>query len=179
MKSNKWRILFCLFFFLSFGLVGMASNSKAVLAACGEMLLVPVEQVDGDYQVDVFGTCFPEIKDAWTTNDPFGDPFEKVYDFTIGTDTLALVTMYYHCGGFIPRQYARGYTCNTLEKVLMTCIYDWTVGPLPLGTYLLINFYDPVEFKAGIYDWATKVGDVIYGYPNVNTVPPECFTLHE
>jgi hypothetical protein len=175
MKSGRIRVVLYLFLFLS---LMMASNS-AQASGCGEMLLVPVEPdwVEGEYLSAPYEP--PSIKGAWTTNDPFGDPFVKVYDFTIGSDILALATLYHHAGGYIPVQYARAFVCSYDDKIVKTCRYEWTVGPLPEGLYLLINYYDPVEFKAGVYDWAVKVGNVIFGYPNVGTVEPECFSLHE
>jgi len=172
MKSKKALWACSLFALLP---VMMALASPGALA-CGKMYLVPLDR-QHTYHADAFA-C-PEIVDVWTTNDPFGDPFTRVNDFTIGSDILALVTLYYHCGGLIPRQYARAYTCDPEEQALKTCRYDWSIGPLPEGLYLLINYYDPVEFPPGNYDFAVKVGDLVYGYPDPSEVPPDCFALHE
>ncbi|MBU4287984.1 MAG: hypothetical protein KKH84_09340 [Proteobacteria bacterium] len=173
MKLERVKMVFCLFSLL---FLVMALNSAPALGACGEMHIEAVEQTAGAYQVDVLG---PQIIDAWTTNDPFGNPYVRANDFTIGSDILAFVTLYHHIGGFIPLQYIRAYTCDIEEDVLKTCRYDWTVGPLPEGIYLLINYYNPVEFPAHIFDWAVKVGDLIFGYPDQAAVPPGCVTLHE
>jgi hypothetical protein len=120
------------------------------------------------------------ITDAWTTSTPHSDPWNEVYSFQIGVDTLAFVTEYYfEEGGFIPLQYIRAWDCGTLHT-RSTCRYDWTIGPLPPGfTWLLVNYYPPENVPAhpGNYDWATLVGDALFGYPDPMNVRPLCFTL--
>jgi hypothetical protein len=180
LKEGKMKKVKIGFFMLLLLPLIMAVHSTS-FAVCGDILIIPVDGSGEDYRAEaVCQGVPPQIIDAWTTDDPFGNPTVRENDFTIGSDILAFVTQYDHSGGFIPRQYIRAYTCDSNERVLKTCVYDWTVGPLPEGCYLLINYYDPVEFKAGTFDWAVKVGDLIFGYPDPNnTLPPECVTLHE
>jgi hypothetical protein len=120
------------------------------------------------------------IVDAWTTNLPHENPWSEVYSFQIDVDTVAFVTEYYFAeGGFIPQQYIRAWDCGTYNK-RGTCEYDWSLGPLPPGfTWLLINYYPPGEDAIdhpGEYDWATKVGSAVFGYPAAGN-RPDCFTL--
>ncbi len=143
-------------------------------SSCGyEMQVVPVE-------VSAIANIFdkPTIIDVWTTNDPLGNPYSEVYDFTVVQDTIAFVVEYFHTGGLLPEQWARGWNCGT-DKVVKTCHFEWTIGNLPAGVYLLINYFDPVEFPAGEYDWASKVGDVVFGWPNISDARPLCFTTHD
>lgn len=142
---------------------------------CGEMEIIQVEE-KGDLPSPVASY----IVDAWTTNHPY-NPWNEVYTFQVGVDTLAFVTEYYFAeGGFIPVQHIRVWDCGTL-RVRGTCEYEWTVGPLPPGfTWLLVNYY-PAEVIgpnwARDYDWVTKVGDAFLGYPNPGGTRPECFTV--
>jgi hypothetical protein len=142
---------------------------------CGyEMMIVPVP--GQEMTADVFDD--PLIIDAWTTDDPFGNPFKEVYDFTVGEGNIAFVVEYFHTGGLLPRQFARGWTCGT-DIVRKTCRFDWTIGPVPPGIYLLINFFDPNPYPPGEYDWAAKVGDLFFGWPNIDELRPLCFTVTE
>ena len=121
------------------------------------------------------------IVDAWTTNLPHQNPWSEVYDFQIGVDTVVFVTEYYFAeGGFIPGQFIRCWLCNTYKK-RGTCQYGWSLGPLPPGfTWLLILYYPPGAEDTdhpGTFDWATKIGGAIFGYPDPMATRPECFTL--
>lgn len=119
----------------------------------------------------------PAILDAWTTNDPLGNPYSEVYDFATGQDIMGFVVEYNHTGGFLPEQWAKGWICGT-EIPVKICNFKWTIGYLPPGVYLLINYFDPVEFPIGNYDWASKVGNVVFGWPNINASRPWCFKVH-
>ncbi len=120
------------------------------------------------------------VIDAWTTATPHADPWDEVYSFEIGVDTLAFVSLYYfEEGGYIPLQYIRVWDCGTF-RARSTCQYDWTIGPLPPGyTWLLVNYYPPevVPDFPGDFDWATRVGDSTFGFPDPMNTRPECFTL--
>ena len=171
MKLEKVRIAFYLFLILP---LIMALPSIPVLAGsrCGEMIIVPVEELDDGYMVDEqkSSSCVPKIIDAWTTNDPFGAPRVRVNEFIFGSDILAFVIEYDHCGGDIPQQYVQAFTCDSAARVLKTCVYEGYHEPDP-GNYLLINYYDPVEFQPGTFDWAAKVGDSVFALPKFN--PPK------
>ncbi len=118
----------------------------------------------------------PAILDAWTTNLPFENPWKEVYTFKQWEDTLAFVTFYSHAGGRFPKQLYKGYLCG--EDILRkACMFNWTIE-LPPGTYLLINWYGPwTKFPVGNYDWATRVGDVIFGSPKPYETRPLCFEV--
>lgn len=105
-------------------------------------------------------------------------PYTEVYDFTHGLDTIAFVVEYFHIGGLLPEQKAFGFNCGQEYPIIKTCYFQWTIGYLPPGVYLLINYFDPVEFPPGEYDWVSKVGDVIFGWPDINASRPWCFTIH-
>ncbi len=118
----------------------------------------------------------PTIIDAWTTNDLY-NPYSEVYDFTSGQGLIAFVVEYYHVGGAIPEQWQRGWKCGNELAIVKTCNFKWTVI-LPPGTYLLINYFDPNQFPPGSFDWAAKVGNVVAGWPNIDTVRPWCSNIH-
>lgn len=159
-----------LFILLTVGLVFSSDGTNS----CGyEMIVVPVEQPL--YLPSSAIPTQPAILDAWTTND-LNNPLE-VYDFTYGQDILAFVVKYSHIGGPLPEQWAKGWKCNT-EIPLKTCQFTWTIGYLPPGDYLLINYFNPVTYPSGNYDWAAKVGDVVFGWPNISKTRPECFVIH-
>lgn len=120
----------------------------------------------------------PTILGAWTTNNPQGNPFSQVTDFTKNQDTLAFVVHYHHTGGSLPPQFARGWTCGDETRIARDCNFTWLIPYLPAGDYLLINYFSKVPFGAGVYDWAVKVGDVVYGWPNISTSLPQCITIH-
>ncbi len=120
----------------------------------------------------------PAILDAWTTSTPYSDPWLEIYGFEQGVDTLAFVTKYYHTGGQIPEQISNAFNCGG-EYLRKVCIYPWTMK-LPPGEYLLINWYEPERvFPSGDYDWATRVGAVVFGYPNPQNKRPLCFDIVE
>ncbi len=176
---KKFISITALLMFLIFLLIGTAFSSDGVSSCGHEMAIVPVEvtTITNNNPVCTPLNDTPAINDAWTTNDPFGNPLNEVYDFTANQDTLAFVVEYYHTGGLIPEQWSRGWKCGS-EIAVRTCHFDWTIGCLPAGFYLLINYFDPVEFPAGEYDWASKVGDVVFGWPNMNESRPSCFRIH-
>ncbi len=141
---------------------------------CGyDMVVLPADQPAGSAVFDG-----PTIIDAWTTNDPYGNPYTEVYDFTAGAEPIAFVVEYFHTGGLLPKQWARGWVCGDETQIVKTCTFDWTIGYLPEGVYLLINYFDPVEFRPGTYDWASKVGDVVFGWPDIDPSRPWCFTVN-
>ena len=177
-------------FFLSLSLALVSSTSEVTAYSgeggdgdngsfrgpCGQMEIIQVDGQKGNLPV----LTQSSIVDAWTTSTPHADPWNEVYDFQIGVDTLAFVTEYFfEEGGFIPLQYIRVWDCGTFHK-RSTCQYDWTIGPLPPGfTWLLVNYYPPesVPNVPGNFDWATRVGDATFGYPDPLNVRPWCFTL--
>jgi hypothetical protein len=164
--------------FLILPSAGMVFSSDGE-SPCGyEMEVVPVGALTSDPGFGFENVSEgPAILEAWTTNDPYANPYTEVYDFTYGQDTLAFVVEYDHTGGFLPQQWAAGWTCGT-DQLVKICRFDWTIGYLPPGTYLLINYFDPVMFK-GTYDWASKVGDVVFGWPDIDASRPECFTVDD
>ncbi|MBI5492874.1 MAG: hypothetical protein HY893_08085 [Deltaproteobacteria bacterium] len=141
--------------------------------SCGyTMEVIPATQGPAPAATDV-----PQILDAWTTNDPFVNPYSRVNDFTSGQGTLAFVVDYHHTGGTLPRQYNRAWSCGNEANILKTCSFRWTIPFLPAGDYLLVNYVAPVNLKPGSYDWAAKVGDVVFGWPDINASAPSCFTI--
>jgi len=137
---------------------------------CGELVLLPAE--------GVLPTGSPAILDCWTTNSVFGDPYQKVYTFRAGMDTLAFVTKYLHAGGTIPLQYTGIMRCGESE-FFKRCKHEWTVTPVPPGIYLLIVFLYPSPTSLGRFDWASKVGEVSFGYPDPGNTRPNCFTIFQ
>ena len=145
--------------------------------SCGyEMIVVPATG-SATTGLDAINNQ-PAILDTWTTNDPFINPYSEVYNFAAGQDTLAFVVRYYHTGGALPEQWARGWRCGDETRIIKTCNFKWTIGYMPPGEYLLINYFSPVDFKPGEYDWASKVGNVVFGWPNIEATRPWCFTIH-
>lgn len=120
----------------------------------------------------------PMILGAWTTHNPQGDPFSQVTDFTRFQDTLAFVVHYHHTGGSLPTQFARGWVCGDETRIVKDCNFTWLIPFLPAGDYLLINYFNNVAFGVGVYDWAVKVGNVVYGWPNISTSLPQCINIH-
>ena len=140
--------------------------------SCGyEMIIIPIDSPPNGSVLTQ-----PTILDAWTTDDPYGDPFKEVYQFSANQDTLAFVVQYYHTGGRIPQQFARAWRCNTEEKA-KDCRFNWTVDAEE-GIYLLINYFERVPFKTGKYDWAVKVGALVFGWPNQDMTRPLCFEIN-
>jgi len=150
---------------------GAAISSDGVNSCGYEMMVVPVQ-----IPAALEPATTPGIVDAWTTNDPFGNPWSEVYNFTAGQGLLGLVVEYNHAGGTIPEQASRGWICGDETQVAKTCRFKWTV-PLPPGTYLLINFLDPVPLGNTEFDWAAKVGDVVFGWPDISATRPWCFSI--
>jgi hypothetical protein len=171
---KKFLTIAALLLFLTLYIQAFTFASDGINSCGYEMDVIPVE-------TPAIASIFdnPTIIDAWTTNDPFGNPYSEVYDFTIGQDTIAFVVEYFHTGGLLPEQWARGWNCGQEDQIVKTCYFKWTIGYLPAGVYLLINYFDPVEFPPGEYDWASKVGDVVFGWPNISATRPWCFTIHE
>jgi hypothetical protein len=162
---------------LSFSTSSITASSEGdiLMSPCGMSELIQVEQ-----KISPPTPTGSYIVDAWTTNLPHANPWNEVYTFDLDVDTLAFVTEYYfEEGGFIPQQYIRAWDCGTYQK-RGTCQYDWSLGPLPPGfTWLLINYYPPGTLpknRPGDYDWATKVGTAVFGYPAPSN-RPECFIL--
>jgi len=170
----KRAAVFVIMAFMALLMVPAAAISSDGTNTCGyEMMVVPVQTVAS------LGTATtPAILDAWTTNDPYMNPFAEVYDFARGVDTLAFVVYYRHTGGVIPDQYAKGWACRDEAVPLKTCRFNWTIGYLPPGDFLLINYFDPVQFPVGSYDWASKVGDVVFGWPDISSTRPSCFNVN-
>jgi hypothetical protein len=167
--------VFSIVFILS--LPALAISSDGVNSCGYEMIAVPAAAAPGAMS-DIPPSPAPAILDAWTTNDPFVNPYNEVYQFTRGVDTLAFVVEYVHAGGAIPEQFARGWRCENETQINKTCRFKWTVGYLPPGTYLLINYMDPVKFGFGQYDWASKVGNVVFGWPDpASGSRPWCFAV--
>ncbi len=156
MKVNYERILFQSSIFF---LIILATASLA--GACGNQTIIPVSS---PAKVSLQA---PNILDAWTTND-LNNPFKEVYEFNNGVDTLAFVTDYFHAGGLIPQQYIGAFYPGT-SKIVAKCRYDWTII-LPPGEYLLINYYPKIMIASPPVrlDWAGKVGEVTFGYPDLN-----------
>ncbi|OHB70199.1 MAG: hypothetical protein A2W23_08075 [Planctomycetes bacterium RBG_16_43_13] len=177
MKKVAPIVVIFLFIISSVKLVhAEAAITNAGINSCGyEMMIVPL--ISGQASADAVQQQ-PAVTDAWTTNDPYANPESEVYEFLNNQDTLAFVVKYSHAGGLIPEQWARGWQCGNEEKIVKTCNFKWTVGYLPSGDYLLINYFDPVQFKAGEYEWASKVGNVVFGWPNISSTRPWCMTIH-
>lgn len=176
MKKILFFIAIATIIMFNAGLSFSAQTESLVgVNSCGyEMMIVSVPDtlsVTSTYDV-------PAIIDAWTTNDPYGNPYNEVYDFTMGVDVLAFVVEYYHTGGTLPEQWARGWVCGKEDRIMKTCRFKWTISYLPPGTYLLINYQYPITFAPGSYDWAAKVGDVVFGWPNMSSIRPDCFTIY-
>jgi hypothetical protein len=189
MESKKFTVLMgmitvSLIVAFSFGTGKVKASSEAgnsgdaglFRGPCGLSVLIQVEEKNINPAPNA-----SYVVDAWTTNLPHANPWSEVYSFDLDVDTLAFVTEYYfEEGGFIPQQYIRAWDCGTYHK-RGTCQYDWSLGPLPPGfTWLLINYYPPGSLPAdrpGDYDWATKVGTAVLGYPAPGN-RPDCFNLH-
>lgn len=154
MKSNYERILSKSSMFF---LIILATTS--LVGACGNQTAIPVSRPAGGFPQA------PNILDAWTTND-LNNPYKEVYEFNKSVDTLAFVTDYFHAGGIIPQQYIGAFYPGT-SKIVAKCRYDWTI-PLPPGEYLLINYYPKIMMPPVGLDWASKVGEVTFGYPDFN-----------
>jgi hypothetical protein len=137
-------------------------------SGCGEYFWVFVQSTHVDT---------PKILDAWTTKYPYSSPGEECYEFVRHVDTLAFVVEYYHIGGQIPYQYGQAYDCGDDESKKV-CIFPWTVSAPP-GIYWLINYYDDCHFNEGNFDWAAKVGNVVFGYPDPYYKRPLCFKIIE
>jgi hypothetical protein len=120
----------------------------------------------------------PAILDAWTTLYPFSDPDIESYTFQKDADTLAFVVRYLHVGGQIPVQYGRAYLCGESSGSKKDCVFPWTIAAPP-GEYLLINYYAECRFNAGVFDWAAKVGDVVFGYPDPSHNRPLWFEIYD
>ena len=167
---KKGILLIALIFLLSPGTVLSADGTNS----CGyEMVIIPAPATIPTPNAAVDQ---PAILDAWTTNNPFGNPSSEEYSFTGGQDTLAFVVKYHHIGGPIPEQWNRGWRCGNETQPVKTCNFKWT-AVLPIGDYLLINYFSPVDFRAGEYDWAAKVGNVVFGWPNIDATRPWCFIV--
>lgn len=151
-----------------------AATPEAGTNSCGySMTVIPV-----DTPVTPAAYTGPTIIDTWTTNDPFYNPFNEVYDFTSGQGVIAFVVEYYHTGGPIPEQFSRGYKCGNELAIAKTCNFKWTIGYLPPGVYLLVNYFDPNMFPPGSYDWAAKVGNVVSGWPYIDSARPWCININ-
>jgi hypothetical protein len=169
---KKFTNIIALSLFLVLSVFSLAFSGDGINTCGYEMIVVPVQQASVMY--DTLNT--PAILDTWTTNNPFVSPPPEVYDFTTGQDTIGYVVQYNHIGGPLPEQWAKGWKCGT-DIPVKTCKFAWTIGYLPPGVYLLINYFDPVTYPPGSYDWASKVGDEVKGWPDMSA-RPDCFTVH-
>lgn len=169
---KKKSVLIAMMLVFTSASIGVAAGGGT--NSCGyTMDIIPIAQQSSS--IDMVLPDQAAILDAWTSNDPF-NPNSEIYSFTRGQEPIAFVVKYHHVGGVVPEQWARGWTCGNESQIVKTCNFKWTAS-LPAGDYLLINYFNPVNFAPGEYDWAAKVGNVVYGWPNISASRPWCFSV--